>query len=463
MSRTWSGISVLATAAAAIAFAPLTHASSPQASSSPSRAQILARPVPMSSFAQIVERVLPSVVSIKVVGETLVPARLQPHGPTPQPTKRAFKSGGSGVIVDAGLGLIATNNHVVRDAISILVGLHDGREVPATLLGIDSGTDIAVIKVDITDLTAVSVGNSADLRVGDFVIAIGNPYGLEGTATAGIVSGLMRSGIGYDIYESFIQVDAAVNPGNSGGALVNLDGELVGINTAVGRHGNSAVGIAFAIPVNIARRVGAQLHKHGRMRRGSLGLETQDISSSLAVSRNLPTRRGALVSRVAPGSPAARGGISPGCIIVAVNGEPIRNSNDFKAHFAGSVVGDELELQILSHEAPRAHKLTITDQFSDPASASISGNIRGLGGLTVSNISPRSPLYGQVSGVVVTNVEQGGPADTSGLRPDDIILSVNDLTINEASRIMELVHTTAQIERASIIRRGAPYIVDFGR
>jgi S1-C subfamily serine protease len=364
--------------------------------------------------------------------------------------------------VDAGLGLIATNNHVVRDAISILVGLHDGREVPATLLGMDSGTDIAVIKIDLSGLTAIAIGNSAELRVGDFVIAIGNPFGLESTATAGIVSGLMRSGIGYDIYESFIQIDAAVNPGNSGGALVNLDGELIGINTAVGRHGNSAVGIAFAIPVNIARRVGAQLHKHGRMRRGSLGLETHDISSDLASTRNLQTRRGAIVSRVAPGSPAARAGITPGCIIVAVNGEPIHNSNDFKAHFGGSVVGDELELQILSHEAPKTYRLSVTDQFGDPATASIGRNIRGLGGLTISNIPPRSPLYGQVSGVVVTRVEQGGPADISGLRLDDVILSVNDLTINEASHIMDLTMAT-QIERATIIRRGAPYIVEIAR
>jgi S1-C subfamily serine protease len=166
---------------------------------------------------------------------------------------------------------------------------------------------------------------------------------------------------------------------------------------------------------------------------------------------------------VAPGSPAERADISAGCVIVAVNGEAIRNSNEFKAHFGGSVVGDELELQIVRQEGSRTYRLTITDQFGDPATASINGNIRGLGGLTVSNISPRSPLYGQVSGVVVTNVEQGGPADISGLRPDDVILSVNDLTINEASHIMDFAHTAAQIERVAINRRGAPYIVEFGR
>jgi S1-C subfamily serine protease len=163
--------------------------------------------------------------------------------------------------VNAELGLIATNNHVVRDAVKIEVGLHDGRETPAKLIGVDSGTDVALIKIDLDNLTSMPFGDSSQLRVGDFVIAIGNPFGLEGSATAGIVSGLKRTGIGYDIYESFIQVDAAVNPGNSGGALINLDGELIGINTAVGRQGGAAVGIAFAIPVNMARSVGMQLYK----------------------------------------------------------------------------------------------------------------------------------------------------------------------------------------------------------
>jgi hypothetical protein len=171
-------------------------------------------PVPMASFAELIERVLPAVVSIRVTGESLVPVQLRQGdgGPT-QPSRRPFRSGGSGVIVNAELGLIATNHHVVRDAVTIEVGLHDGREAPATLIGVDSGTDIAMIRIDMKGLTSLPFGDASQLRVGDFVIAIGNPFGLEGSASSGIVSGLKRSGIGYDIYESFIQVDAAVNPG----------------------------------------------------------------------------------------------------------------------------------------------------------------------------------------------------------------------------------------------------------
>lgn len=421
-------------------------------------------PVPMASFAELIERVLPAVVSIRVTGESLVPVQLRQGdgGPT-QPSRRPFRSGGSGVIVNAELGLIATNHHVVRDAVTIEVGLHDGREAPATLIGVDSGTDIAMIRIDMKGLTSLPFGDASQLRVGDFVIAIGNPFGLEGSASSGIVSGLKRSGIGYDIYESFIQVDAAVNPGNSGGALVNLRGELVGINTAVGRQGGSAVGIAFAIPINMAYRVGYQLYKHGRMRRGSLGFETIDLSPALAKQHNLPNRRAALVSRVAPGSPADRAGIRPGCIIVSVNGAPIRNSNDFIAHFGSAVVGDELDIEFVKPDGTLTHRLTVTDQLTDPPAITLSRDVTGLGGLTVSSISPRSPLYGQVRGVVVTSVAPDGPAYASGLRTDDIIQSVNGLTITEASQISEFTQQVAPVERARISRAGTPYIVEFQR
>jgi len=460
--RCFNHITPIAAVLTALTLSPTVMAASPTEASASSPVRTPARPLPMVSFAQLIERVLPAVVSIRVTGETLVPQRLQPGDPPPEPSRRPFLSGGSGVIVDAERGLIATNNHVVRDAVKIEVGLHDGRETSATLIGIDSGTDVALIKIDLKDLTSVPFGNSSQLRVGDFVVAIGNPFGLEGSATAGIVSGLKRSGIGYDIYESFIQVDAAVNPGNSGGALVNLDGELIGINTAVGRQGNAAVGIAFAIPINMARSVGIQLYKHGRMHRGSLGFETRDISPALATKLNLPSRRGALVSRVAVGSAADKAGIQAGCIIVAVNGFPVRNSNDYIAHFGGSVVGDELEIEILKPTGTRTFRLTVTDQLGDPPAVTVSQDVRGLGGLTVSSISPRSPLYGQVRGVVVTGVDAGGPAYASGFRADDIIQSVNELTISEAGQIFDLAQYAVPVERARITRAGTPYIVEFG-
>jgi len=455
-------IGPLAALLGAVSFtAPALTETLPQRSAPTRHAPAL--PLPMVSFAQLIERALPAVVSIRVTGESLVPVRLEPGASPAPPSRRPFRSGGSGVIVSAGLGLIATNNHVVRDAVTIEVTLHDGREAPAKLVGIDSGTDVALIRIDMPDLTSMPFGDSSQLRVGDFVVAIGNPFGLEGSASAGIVSGLKRTGIGYDIYESFIQVDAAVNPGNSGGALINLDGELVGINTAVGRQGGAAVGIAFAIPINMARRVGMQLYKHGRMRRGSLGFETTNLSPALAKRHNLPNRRGALVSRVAPGSPADRAGIRPGCIIIAVNGYPVRNSNDFIAHFGGSVVGDALDIEILKPTGTRTFRLTVTDQLSDPSAVAVSADVRGIGGMTVSSIGPRSALYGQVRGVVVTGIEPSSPAYASGLRADDIIQSVNDLTVSDPSQIFDFAQFALPVERVRITRAGAPYILEFGR
>lgn len=439
--------------------------SSPAAASSPSptNASPAARPLPMVSFAPLVEKALPAVVSVLVIGETLVPAELKPGETPPAPERRPFRSGGSGVIVNSSLGLIGTNRHVVRDAVTISVRLQDGREAPAKLLGVDAGADIAVLKIDLPNLTEMPLGNSSDLRVGDFVIAIGNPFGLEGSASAGIISGLMRSDIGYDIYESFIQVDAAVNPGNSGGALVNLDGELVGITTAVGRQSGASVGIGFAIPVNMARRIGMQIYQHGRMRRGSLGLETRDISPSAATELGLPNRRGALITAVSPDSPAARAGIVPGSVISTINGEPIRNNSDYMAHFGSSAVGEELELGLLVKGTPKTVKLTVTDEIGEPRTASVAKSIHGLGGLVVNEIGPRSPLYGQVQGVVVKGMEPGTPAATSGLQAGDVITGVNQLNIMSANQIADLNRTDAPVERVKIMRDGIPYIVDLRR
>ena len=244
------------------------------------RAQV--RPQDMQfSLAPMLERVIPAVVSVRVAGERYRTVEIRPasserrEGPSPPRAPREpFRAGGSGVIVDAGRGLIVTNNHVIVDATTIMVALGDGRVFDARLVGRDIGTDVALLKIDAPDLPFVPLGNSDELKVGDIVVAIGNPFGLEGTATMGIVSALMRSDIGYEIFEDFIQIDASINPGNSGGALVNLKGELVAINTAVAGGGRS-VGIGFAIPVNLARNVGEQLHKYGMVRRGGLGMLTQ--------------------------------------------------------------------------------------------------------------------------------------------------------------------------------------------
>jgi len=415
----------------------------------------------MVSFAPLVEKALPAVVSIRVIGETLLPTELKPGAPIPEPQRRAFRSGGSGVIVDAALGLIGTNHHVVRDAISIVVALHDGRESQAKLIGVDSDTDIAVIKIDLPNLTSLPFGNSSNLRVGDIVLAIGNPFGLEGTATSGIVSRLMRSDIGYDVYESFIQVDAAVNPGNSGGALINLDGELIGINTAVGRQGG-AVGIAFAIPINMARRIGTQIYRHGHMRRGWLGIETRNTPSGIAAMMGLPPHRGALIATVIPGSPAAQAGIVPGSLIVGFNGEPIHNTRDYMAHFGSSAVGDEVELLLMHDGTVRLAKLVIADIDPSTRIAEVGNHIAGVGGLVVADIEPGSRFYGRIRGVTVRAAHIDEQAYAAGLRVDDIIVALNGKGGDRAGQFAELALAVAPVNEIALLRNGIPYTIKLG-
>ena len=258
---------------------------------------------PISSFAPILEKVIPAVVTIRVTGETLKPVEFlsrKDGQETAAAEKETFRAGGSGVIVDAGNGYILTNNHVIENATRIEVGLSDGRRMLAKLIGRDIGTDVAVIKVEEPNLPSVAVGNSDQVRVGDVIMAVGNPFGLESTATLGIISALMRTEVGHEAFEDFMQIDAQINPGNSGGALVNINGELVGINTAVAGGPDRNVGIGFAIPINMAEAVKSELIAHGRMRRGSLGLVVEDLVPEAAPASMIGPKRGAVITRVRP-------------------------------------------------------------------------------------------------------------------------------------------------------------------
>lgn len=442
------------TLSAASALAQSCPATAPSAPACGSRAV---------TFAPLIEKALPAVVSILVEGEVVVPSVLKFGAPPPEPRRRPFRSGGSGVIVDATLGIIGTNRHVVQNATTIGVRLHDGREAPAQLLGVDAGADIAILQVKLAGLTEMPIGNSSALRVGDMVFAVGNPFGLEGSASTGIVSGLSRSDIGYDIYESFIQIDAAVNPGNSGGALVNMDGELVGITTAVGRQTGASVGIAFAIPVNMARRIGHQIYQHGRMRRGSIGLSTRDIGSRAAEALKLANRKGAEVSAIIADSPAARAGIEVGSIILAFNGEEIRKSADFVALLGSTAVGEKVELQLLGKGASKAVTLEVSDQVPDPPTRTVPTRIPGIGGLIVQAIAPRSPLYGQLQGVIVIGKELDSPAMTSGLEVGDVITSINQRQINTMGEMADLVLGETGPEKLSIMRDSVPYVVEIAK
>ena len=270
------------------------------------------------------------------------------------PREREVLSAGSGVIVDGAQGYVLTNNHVVANAQEIQVTLKDGRSFPARLIGSDPETDIALLRIDAQNLTAVAMGDSDRLEVGDVVIAIGNPFGLGQTVTSGIVSALGRSGLGIEGYEDFIQTDASINPGNSGGALVNSKGELIGINTAILGPSGGNIGIGFAVPVNMARAVMGQLLEHGEVRRGRLGISLQDLTPDLARAMNLELRGGALVAAVEPGTPAASAGLEPGDVIVQVNGEPIRDAGDLRNLVGLMPVGTELDMVLYRGGRERA-------------------------------------------------------------------------------------------------------------
>jgi serine protease DegQ len=292
----------------------------------------------MPTLAPMLRKVMPSVVSITV--QARVPAEDNPlyrdpfyrryFGDQPPAERRALAAG-SGVIIDADRGLILTNNHVIRDAEQIAVALADGRRIQARLLGTDPPTDIALIRVAAKGLAALPLGNSDVLEIGDYVVAIGNPFGLGQTATAGIVSALGRSGLGIEGYEDFIQTDAAVNPGNSGGALVNIEGELVGINAAIVGPAGGNVGIGFAIPTVIAREVADQLVRFGAVERGQLGVSVSDHLAEMPAGQQMEVTPGAMIASVVRGSGAERAGLRPGDIIVAINGRPIVSGSQLRA------------------------------------------------------------------------------------------------------------------------------------
>jgi serine protease DegQ len=260
------------------------------------------------------------------------------------PPSHEVLSAGSGVIVDGEHGYVLTNNHVVAGAQEVQVTLKDGRSYPARLVGSDPETDIALVEIAAPDLVAVPIGDSSGVEVGDMVIAIGNPFGLGQTVTSGIVSALGRGGLGIEGYEDFIQTDASINPGNSGGALINSKGELIGVNTAIIGPAGGNVGIGFAVPVNMAEAVMAQLIEHGAVRRGRLGIAVQDLTPDLAETMNLDLRGGAVVSEVAPGSAAAQAGMQPGDVIVAVNHQPILDAGDVRNLVGLMPVGSELAI-----------------------------------------------------------------------------------------------------------------------
>ena len=321
------------------------------------------------TIAPMLEQVTPAVVNISVLSQA--PQAENPllrdpffrrffNLPDQMPQGRPQVSAGSGVIIDAANGYVVTNSHVVENAQEIAVTLKDRRRLRAKLIGRDAATDIALLQIKAESLTALPLGDSDRAKVGDFVVAIGNPFGLGQTVTSGIVSALGRSGLKIEGYEDFIQTDASINPGNSGGALVNFQGELIGINTAIIGPAGGSVGIGFAVPVSIVRSVMEQLREYGEVRRGRLGVAIQDLTPDLAESMNLMGDEGALIAKIERGSPADSGGLRSGDVVVAVDGRPVRSATDFRNRIGLLRVGTPVQLTVVRNGGQKS--LTVRTQ-----------------------------------------------------------------------------------------------------
>ena len=333
--------------------------------------------------------------------------------------QRETSSLGSGVIVDARNGYIITNNHVIDKAVQIQVTLSDSRQLSAKLIGTDPESDIAVIKVEPKNLTELPVSDSSQLQVGDFVVAIGNPFGLGQTVTSGIVSALGRSGLGIEGYEDFIQTDASINPGNSGGALVNLRGELIGINTAILAPNGGNVGIGFAIPSNMVMNIKNTLVEHGSVKRGQLGITLQDLNPELAQAFGLEQNQGAVIAAVQAKSPADKAGLEPGDIVLAINERRIKSSQEVRNLIGLLPIGEEVKLEILRHGETQTVKAEIgTPKIVQEDGQKIHPK---LAGLWLGNSNPNDP----VEGVKIEKIHTGSYAFQVGLRPGDIIVGVN--------------------------------------
>jgi Do/DeqQ family serine protease len=399
---------------------------------------------PMPSLAPMVKRVSPAVVNIATRGTIKEsPGQRNPllddpffrrffdAPPDARPRERPFQSLGSGVIVDAKNGYIITNHHVVEHASEITITLFDDRTFSAKVIGSDEGADIAVLQAKQPNLIAMALGDSTKLEVGDYVVAIGNPFGLQHTVTAGIVSALGRTGINPDGggYEDFIQTDASINPGNSGGALVNLRGELIGINSAILSRSGGNMGIGFAIPVNMVKGVMDQLIKYGEVKRGVLGVQLYNVTPDIAKEFGLSETSGALVGGVAQGSAAEAAGIKTGDIITTLNGANMKNSAELRNAIGMLHVGDKVEIGLLRDGKPRKVTAQIAER-GDTESAAAADINKGLEGTELSD----APDGG---GVLVKSVQEGSSASQAGLHANDIIVGVGRTPVSNVKSFRE--------------------------
>ena len=405
------------------------------------------------SLAPMLEKVLPAVVSVQVEGTARqsqrIPEELKKYFGEDAPDQQAqpFEGLGSGVIIDAAKGYILTNNHVISQADKISIQLNDGREFDAKLIGGDDQSDIALLQVqNPSNLTQIAIADSDKLRVGDFAVAVGNPFGLGQTATSGIVSALGRSGLNLEGLENFIQTDASINRGNSGGALLNLNGELIGINTAILAPGGGSIGIGFAIPSNMAKTLSQQLIQFGEVKRGLLGIKGMEMSADIAKAFKLNVQRGAFVSEVLPNSGSAKAGVKSGDVIVSLNDKPLSSFAELRSRIATTEPGAKVKLGLIREGKPLTVEVTLDKSTSSSASAEqISPALQGA---TLSD----GQLKDGTKGISVTAVEKSSPAAQAGLHQDDVIVGVNRTRVQSIAEMRKVLESKPAVIALQIIR-----------
>jgi len=408
----------------------------------------------LPSLAPMLEKVTPAVVLISVRGTHEVKQRNVPDAfrfffgnPRQQQSpnrERPFQGLGSGVIIDADKGYIVTNNHVINNADEIQITLKDGRQIEAKKIGTDENSDIALLQVDADNLKEVKIADSDKLRVGDFAVAIGSPFGLGQTVTSGIVSALGRSGLNAENYEDFIQTDAAINSGNSGGALINLNGDLIGINTAIIGPNGGNVGIGFAIPSNMVKNLVDQIIEFGEVRRGVLGVSGRSVTGEFAKVMELEDAHGAFVEQVVEDSAADEAGIEAGDVITKVNGKKIKSFSELRGKIGSIGAGNEVELTVIKSNG-KEKSYDVTLKKAETANVEPASIHRMLEGAELENNT-------KGSGVLVSNVEDDTPAAMIGLREGDIIAGVNRKRVNNIAELREYLKDDSGISLLNVVR-----------
>lgn len=416
---------------------------------------------PLQSLAPMLDNVMPAIVNVRVQGE--LPASVTTTGKKSHGGARKFETLGSGVILEPTKGYILTNAHVVKDAKVITITLNDGRRIKAKMIGADPLTDIAVIQIKAPSLKTLPIANSDQVKVGDFTVAIGNPFGLarlggSKTATFGIVSALHRSDVNPGTLESFIQTDAAINPGNSGGALIDVKGQLIGINTGIISPSGGNIGIGFAIPINMARSVMEQLIKYGSVHRGLMGIFVQELTPELADAFGISGQNGALVTQVNANSPAARAGLKAADIIQSINNATVRDAAQVKNTISLLRVGSNITMRILRDGTPMTISAKVAD-VKHHEEQQLKQN-PFLYGLAIRNFDQQVPLHDHVRGAQIMGATEVSPGWRAGLRPGDVIIRANKKPVRNIADLNRIARESKEQLLTHVLRgAGSLFIV----